>query len=1130
MPNQQSTLRLLKTLLIAIAVVFSVSTANAFSPDFYVSSSVLSKGNWAKIEIKETGMQFISDAMLSNLGFKDPEKVNIYGYGGRVIPENLSSPDDLPLIPSMRVNGGLIFFGHGCVTWASNTSWTTTYRHTSHPYSDKSYYFISDCNPKREKAESLDSSQLPGGDPITIFTERLVHEQDLFMAMNTGRLMLGEDFRSSPSRTFSFNLVGNTGDAVITTAFASDPSTGSSSIVLTANGKQLPASLSDKMNSSSSKAIVTTETVKTVSNPGQNLELNIKFNPGGTVSKAGLDYIEIEYPRAITMSGSELYFYLNPNKTSEIRLEGASATTVVWDVTDPLSPKEIKGVLNGQTLSFSTKTGYKEFIAFDPQKVTRSATAVGSVKNQDIHSMESPDMLVISPQEYLSAARRLVDIHRKSDGLKLLVLTPEEIYNEFSSGKPDVSAFRKLLKMWYDRCSKRDGEYAEYCLIMSRPTFDNKMITANVRNAGYPRIPIWQSPSGDSPTTSYSTDDYIGMIDDINGIFNIGTAKIRVAVGRMPVKSLTEANMAIDKLETYLLKPDFGSWRNNVMVIADDQDSGVHLEQAENSISVMRDNGNGNDFLFEKLYLDSYEMEMTGVGAAYPAAHARLMNKINEGVAFIDYIGHANPTSWGHEFLLTWKDINNLKNTRLPFIYAATCEFLRWDDDEVSGGEIMWLNPNAGVIGMICPSREVLISANGTLNKATSQFVFMRDADGLPLSVGKIMINGKNESNTSTNKLRYGLIGDPSMRLPWPTMSVKVDAINGNDLTDDNNLPVVKARSTISLEGHIEDETGNLMNDFNGIAEIQLYDAEKVITTKGNGATGVKKDYNDRKIRLYIGRVKVKNGKWTTKISMPTEIENNFSPALLSLYAYDESGREANGACEKLYVYGYDESVPEDINGPKIIEFYLNSPSFVSGQNVAPSPTLVAKFSDESGISVSEAGIGHGITLELDGKIFYDDVAQYYTPDENDPTAGSLTYRLSGVDQGKHSLKFIVWDNANNSSSAILEFNISALWKPSIEKLTTDVNPATTNVNFIVATDGVADDMSCLLEVFDINGRKVWSGTAPSFRRTDSRVSLGWDLNDSGGCRVQSGIYLYRATVTTEAGAKVTKTRKLIVR
>lgn len=1131
MPNHISALRLTRNIIWSLLILGSTSTAFALEPGFYASSSALETGNWAKVEVTQSGMQIISDATLKSLGFQDPEKVNVYGFGGRMLPETPGDvpADDLPLIPSIRVNGGIIFFGHGAISWARGTRNGMEFSHTLNPYSDHSYYFISDKEISRPVVETTPSLEVLSEYPVDVFTERIVHEQDVLAPTNTGRLMLGEDFRTTTSRSFQFNLPDNQGDVWVNTSFASKTSSGTSHLVFYANGEQLTATTADQMVASDAKLYITSNSVKQIDNPGNRLEYTIKFNGSGSVGLAALDFIELEYQRKIALNGGQIYFYINQALPSEVIVNGATASTVVWDVTDPIRPKAMETVLNGNTLTFVTPEGAKEFVAFEPNQITLSVIAAGNVANQNIHAMPAPGLLVISPEEYKSAAERLITLHQKTDGLSVTVLTPQEIYNEFSSGTPDLTAFRNLLKMWYDKAEGREGEYTAHCLIMSRPSYDNKMQSPFVKNAGYPRIPIWQSPNGDTESNSYSTDDYIGMLGDVPGMFNIGLEQIMVAVGRMPVKSLAEANSSIDKLEKYLLEPDYGSWRKNLIVIADDQDNGVHFDQAESTINAMRNSGDGSDYLIEKLYLDAYELVYTGTGATYPDASNRLLSRINEGVAFIDYIGHANTKSWGHESLLTWTDITNLKNQRLPFIFAATCEFMRWDADEISGAEEMWLNPKAGVIGMICPSRTVLISANGVLNVNTSKYLFQRDKDGNPLTVGQLMILGKNEGSTTTNKLKYGLIGDPSMRLPWPDLKVNVETINDIQLSSAEEYPVIQARSSARVTGRIENSDGMLVDDFNGIVEINLYDAEKVVSTNGNGTDEEKREFNDRSTRLYSGRVKVEGGKWSTTIKMPAEIENNFAPGLLSLYASDERGREANGASEKFYVYGYDQTAPEDFEGPKIIEYYLNSPGFVSGQGVSPSPVMTAVFSDPSGISVSQAGIGHNMTLELDGTTFMDDVSLYYLPDENDYTMGSVSYPLKDLEPGKHSLKFVVWDNANNSTTAILEFNVSALWKPSIENLYVDVNPAMSNVNFIVTTDGATDSTECMIEVFDLNGRKIWNATSNALSSGNTKISIGWNLCDNGGNRIPRGIYVYRATVSSADGGAVSKTKKLAV-
>lgn len=1131
------------TLPFFICLVMAVFSLPAFPlpAGHYATSSRLSSGRWAKVSVAETGMQFISNAAMKNLGFQNPDKVNVYGYGGRMLPEELNSstPDDLPKIPSMRISTGIVFFGYATTTWTQTYGSDMVYSHKSNPYSETAYYFISDSEEERAEVADMAAVSSPGGDPLTVFTERVLHEQDLIAPSTTGRLLLGEDFRSQSTRSFPFKLPGNTGDATVKVVFGARVTNGSSSLLMSANGTQLPATNSDKIAgvTAADVFLATTSTVKRVEDAGEKLNLSIQFTYSGAIFTAALDYIEVEYPREIRLADGELYFYVNPAVASDVKVEGCDGSTVIWDVTDPFNPGKVAHTLDGNSALFASPAGYREYVAFTPSKVRRNVNGAGVVANQDIHGMAAPDMVIIAPAAYRNAAQGIADLHAQTDSLKVAVLAPENIYNEFSSGSPDVTAFRKLLKMWYDRSLENGGNYTRYCLLLSRPTYDNKMVTPTVRRAGYPRLPIWQSPSGFNISTSYSTDDYIGMLEDNTAALNMASAEIHVAVGRMPVKSVAEANNALAKLKKYVANANRGSWQNNILVIADDQDNGEHLFQAQKVIDTLRLESYGKRFVFERLYLDSYPQVMSGTGATFPQAKQKMLDKISEGVSIIDYIGHANPREWGHEKLLTWEDITSFSNKNLPFLYAATCEFMNWDDDAVSGAEEMWLNPNAGIIATICPSRKVYISQNGILNKHMAPYFIGKGENKGNVRIGDILLNGKNYlvsggnnnsyvRNSDSNKLRYGLMGDPAMRLNLPQNEVTVDSINGMALEGLSSLPEIKARSRVRVSGSVRNDDGVVIEDFNGKVSLQLFDAERAIVTYGHGEEGKVVTYNDRKTRLAVCKAIVSNGKWSMEFTLPSEIENNYSPALISLYASDGS-RDANGYTEQLYVFGYDQDAVEDNDGPEIKEFYIDSPSFTDGSIVSLSPTVFADLFDVSGINISEAGIGHNMTLTLDGKKVYDDLYLYFDPDDTS-TGGKVAYPLTGIEPGRHELSLTVWDNANNSSTSSLAFNVKAGWLPTISNLTTDVNPASSSVTFIVDTDAGSNSEKCLIEVFDLMGKRVWSDEAGSMSR-GVPVGISWNLHDNSGARVPRGIYLYRATVRTAEGAEITKTNKLAV-
>lgn len=1133
--KHDNTLRHALTLL-AVAALGTVQLL-AYSPERYAASSRLASGKWAKIRVNEGGMQFLSNSQIRNLGFSDPSKVRVYGYGGRMIRETLDDrhPDDLPLLPCVHTSKGIVFYGVDNIGWQGDSKGSaqggSKYSRIQNPYATASYYFISDAD-TQDEPKGVMPAGTASSQPKTTFTAHLLHEKELAAGCVSGRELFGEDFRTKAAQSFPFTLTGYAGgEAKVNVRFATTTSSGASTVSVYGNGTHLGPGDMTIREAASKVYLVAGSAVKTVENPGEKLDVELRFKTSGVLRMARLDYIIVEYERELRLSGAELMFYDYTSAPTAYTVAGCTESTVIWDVTDPESPLLVQGDRQGDRITFTaSQTGYREYVAFDADKVSRTVTPSGSVVNQDIHAMETPDMLIITPQQYRAQSERIAQMHRDKDGMTVHVLTPEALYNEFSSGTPDVSAFRKALKMWYDRGGGEGGKL-KHCLIMSRPTYDNRMITDAVRSAGYPRVLQWQSQETYTESSSYGTDDFIVMLDDVtDGKFNMNKARISLGIGRFEVKSLTEATQMVDKLLNYVNTPRSGSWKNTVMLLADDQDRAVHMVQTENLWNGMRSAGNGANFNYEKVYMDAYPLEASSVGMHYPQAKARMKQLIQEGVDVWSYIGHASPRGLSHEDMFNWTDITSMTNRNLPFMYAATCEFVRPDDDEISGAEIMWLYPDSGVIAMIAASRSVYISDNGIFSEAMGRYFFSRDADGKAIRMGDLLRLAKNATNDGGNKLRFLLMGDPALRVPSPDKYVVVDRIGDTDMTVGREMPQVGALEKFTVEGRVVDSNGNTLDDFNGNVDLILFDAEMPVETYGNGDEGEPYTYNDRQSRLFRSVEKVTGGRWTATVLTPALIENNYSPARLSLYAYSDSGVEANGACERLYVYGFDPDATraDDTEGPVISGLCLNSEAFASGDIVNQSPVVRASMRDDSGISVYGSTIGHQITIKVDDQV-YNDVSDFYSPAEGDPYGGSILYPLNSVEPGEHTLTLTVYDNMGNDSSQTIAFRVAVGRAPGITDVYTDVNPARTSVNFIINHDRPSEALQCTVDVYNLAGSKVWSNTVSTSSDYDTSLRIGWDLCDGGGGRVPRGIYLYRVTITDASGAESSVAKKLAV-
>lgn len=1115
----------------------SWNTVSALDASVYTKQSVLSSGKWVKIKVTETGIHTITKADISKWGFSDLSKIRIFGYGGAPVSEILDANqiDDLPQVPLLREGNKIFFFAQSQDTWEYNQRGSIKFKQVQHPYSQAGYYFVTDGEFTDITPEKENSVIKEGAQEIDTFTERIFHEKELISPGQTGRLLLGEDFKYSSSQVFKFSLQDYVPESEITvlTSFAAKISGGTGKLAFQYNGTNLPASSSDNIGSSTSSYdhVRTAETYKKFSLQDKNLNFSVSFSYSGTVFTARLDYITVNYTRNINLDKNQLLFNSENNSANTVYgISGYTDTSHLWDVSKSNKPVEIAPDRNGTKARFAPlANSYREYVAFNTSGSFPAPVFVESVKNQNLHGEEIPELVIISPKEFLSEAERVADLHRKVDNMKVFVVNDKDIFNEFSSGTPDLMAYRKLLKMWWDRgLSSGNSESAKlkYLLLFGRCSYDNRLISEQMKANSYPMLLTWQSKDGANDVSSYNTDDILGFLEDKSGN-SLSNDKLNIGIGRMPVKSISEAKTVVDKLYQYVTKNDFGAWKNNILMIADDEDQATHMSQSDACLTEMKNNG-GKQYIYNFVYTDAFPAVSNGGGRAYPEARKKMFQKLNEGVLWANYVGHANPVSWTHDGLLTITDMNNMYLNHYPLIATYTCEFTRLDANEVSGGEILFLNGKGGAIALLTTTRVTLIPNNGLIGKVMGGEIFRKDADGKYPRLGDIIKNGKNKISGDGNKLRYLLCGDPALKLAYPSYDIKLNTINGVAV-DDENTATIKAREEVSITGSVYDETGEKAIGYNGIIAPTLYDSEVSVETYGHGTEGKKYVYYDRSNKLFTGQDSIRNGDFEVKISMPKEINNNYAPAMFSFYSYNKDGEEGNGASENVYVYGYDETAKPDTEGPEIEYLALNSTSFKNGDKVNESPMVLAEFRDESGINISTSGIGHQMTIVIDEKDFISDVSQYYTPSIGEGYGGTVSYPLSDLTAGYHSLRFKVWDTANNSSEKTIEFTVEPGLKPELYDVYTNSSPASVEALFYLKHNRPDALITVTLSIYDIAGQEVWNHTETGKSDFLTSFPITWNLTDNAGRRVNRGIYVYRASISTDGVNEATKSKKIAV-
>nr|WP_301840043.1 type IX secretion system sortase PorU [uncultured Prevotella sp.] len=1051
--------------------------AYASAADIYAEHSLLASGKWAKIRVSSSGVYQLTEATVRQAGFSNINKVKIYGYGGNLQNEalyanDLARTDDLKEVPQCVVGGKHLFYAKGPVSWTSNSS---TVRRRN-PYSDYGYYFItqSDEEPATVDSATFVSSFYPSPDDY-----HSLYEVDGYSWYNGGRNL----FDPTPIS------VGGSQQVVITNT------TGSQKGRLTVN----------------------------VSAGGTN-QIRIQLNGKdiGTLNVRILDYCK---------AGQDSGTYLLDN----LKVDGGKDTITIQNVSGETARLDYVSMAWEKAIPLPNLSGSHP-----------AATYVKNIANQDLHADGQADLVIIIPasRTLLKQAQRLKEFHESHDGMRVNIVAADQLYNEFSSGTPDANAYRRYLRMLQDRAAT-EADMPKYLLLFGDCVWDNRMLTADCKRFDPDDyLLVYESENSFSETVCYAGDSWMGILAE--GAGSDARRELQdVGVGRFPVTTVAEAKIMVDKTINYSKNQNGGAWQNTIMFMGDDGNDNIHMKDVDSvANSVGRDYPN---FLIKKVMWDAYTRESSATGNTYPEVSKIIRQQQANGALVMDYGGHGNATLISHESVLGLSDFSESRTSNLPLWVTAACDIMAFDGVTETIGEAAVLNEKGGAVAFYGTARTVFTSANKYINHAFMKRVLSLQ-DGKPIALGEAhrlaqndVMLGTNryptptredpnktspEQDNTENHLQYSLLGDPALSLNLPTAQVVVDEIDGVAVGS-GTMPTVKAGSVIKMKGHVAGVEG-----FNGVVTATVRDTQEEITCKLNNTSNdgaeVAFKYLDRTKTLYHGSDSIRNSSFELTFAVPKDINYADGQGMINLYALNtDKTIRANGSCDQFIVGGSAEAKNDSV-GPSIY-CYLNSPSFVDGGNVNGTPYFVAEIKDKDGINAAGSGIGHDLQLVIDG-----DMAKTYTLNNNFSydfgtyTSGSTFYSIPELEEGPHRLQFRAWDIQNNSSTAVLHFNVVKGLRPQLFNIGVTNNPARTSTTFIISHDRMESNMDVVIELFDAAGRQMWRHAESGVSATGN-YTVDWDLSVDGGRPLQTGVYLYRVKVSSEGSSYVSKTKKLIV-
>lgn len=1128
------------------------------------NSSVLAEGTWYKMATSADGIYRINASLLSELGVDvssiNPQQINIYGNGGEQLPYDNSEfrYDDLQanaIFISGEDDGSfdpqdfILFYGKGSDSWDYDQA-SGEISHHKHHFSDSAYYYIriDDLAPKRitnkPQAEGTPDHQLNS------FLDYRYTESDNVSLVKSGREFFGEVFDATTNFSFNFNFPNIRLDQPAEVAYrlaSSSVNVASSFMIELPDGSEEPVALGSIGESViASRATVATGTAA-FSPTAENVNIGLTYNKGVPNAVGYLDYLRVAARRDLQHSGNQMHFRDTTGVASgalvEWQLSGASGVNEVWDVTDITNVQRLQtDEVDGDIVFRQVQNGVREYISFISGGYP-TPRAVGPVSNQNIHDWSEVEMVIVSSPLLKSYADQLAE-HRMEQGMNVQVVTPMEVYNEFSSGNPDVTAIKMMMKHLYDEAAGNPDLAPKYLLMFGDGSYaGNKSVNAiNSYN-----VITYQSLNVTSPTDSYVSDDYFALLDDNeseapNDLLDIG-------VGRIPASNATEAQDFLNKLFLYegentssdggsyclgdaALSP-FGAWRNKLVFVADDQDGNdgasefYHMSHSDGFSD--RIYNEYNDFNVSKIYLDAYQQESTPGGERYPDAVDAIRRQIENGALVVNYVGHGGEKGWAHERVLDIPTINGFTNVnRLPVFMTATCELSRYDDPDFnSAGEQLLMNPNGGAIAMLTTTRIVFSGSNQALAEQFYRIAFEdQDFEGT-LRLGDIARITKNEGPNSENTRNFSLLGDPSMAMAYPEFEVYTTHINNQELTSFTDT--IRSLEVVNVRGYVGDVNGGVLSDFDGFVYPTVYDKRNQVQVLNNDG-GTEYDYEVFQSLIYKGKASVENGEFEFNFVVPRDINYSFGDGRISYYAV-AGNRDGHGHTEAWTIGGSPSGSDVALNtvGPNV-ELYMNDSTFVFGGLTDDTPVLFARMFDENGINTVGNGIGHDLKATLDNQtadqIILND---FYEADLDTYQSGSIRYQLTGLAEGRHTLELKVWDVHNNSSEAYTEFVVAPSAEVALDHVLNYPNPFTTRTEFMFEHNQPCDFLDVKIEVFTVSGKLV--KTLREVVQTDGfrADAIAWDGKDEFGDKIGRGVYVYRLHVRTPDGRTAEQLEKLVV-
>ena len=470
------------------------------------------------------------------------------------------------------------------------------------------------------------------------------------------------------------------------------------------------------------------------------LTLRTPGDTGAAGEALYLDWINLKYEGQIAPSSEQIWFQ---SIAANVLVRNADANLLVFDVTDENTPLALEDtVLVGNDLTFAG-TG-KAYVILQPNQAIHPAiSAVPVWKDPLRRSDRGADYIaIVADVNGFAGALQPLLTYRQRQGLRVTAVSLQQIYDEFGYGQQSPAAIRHFL------------EYAAQAWAPPAPHYVLLVGDASSEIPGaHGGINL---PGSNLLPTSLVPTSYDGYVASDTWFALANSSVPHMAIGRFPVQTVAELTTMVNKTIAYETTPasDHG-WFNSALLVADDDQSSFDTQ---------------SDALAEELKVNGYSVHDLHMKDNDNIRY-EIVSAINQGVGFLNYIGHGNERVWGDEFVFHIDDVRMLKNAdRLPIFTTFTCSNGAFAQPGVDSlAEALLRADHGGAVAVVAPSGRM----PATNVPPLAQTFYNAIMSGEAQTVGDALLAMKSlqtDSPYNTDVLHLvNLLGDPALRIRKPT-------------------------------------------------------------------------------------------------------------------------------------------------------------------------------------------------------------------------------------------------------------------------------------------------------------------------------------------------------------------------